>query len=205
MELELHQLDRRYETLRRRSPPHEQRLLSSLATHGQQMPIIVVAASGGERWPVIDGYKRIRAIEHLKRDVVDATSWTLPEADALILEWRMREGSASDAFEQAWLLQELRDRFELTEAELAARFDRSTSWVCRRLALLSELPEQIQQAVREDKLGAHAAMKSLVPLARANQDECLALVKALGGKKPTSRQVAALHAALLSARDEARA
>ena len=46
MELEFHQLDRRYETLRRRSPERERRLLASLAEHGQQAPIIVVVDEG---------------------------------------------------------------------------------------------------------------------------------------------------------------
>jgi hypothetical protein len=48
-------------------------------------------------------------------------------------------------------------------------------------------------------------MKYLVPLARANLDDSVALTKALAGKKPTSRQVAALYLAVLSSADEARA
>jgi hypothetical protein len=43
MELELHQLDLRYQDLRRRSPLGERQLLASLAEIGQQMPIVVVA------------------------------------------------------------------------------------------------------------------------------------------------------------------
>ena len=47
------------------------------------------------------------------------------------------------------------------------RFDKSESWVSRRLALVSELPEPVQELVRSGGLPAHAAMKHLVPLARA--------------------------------------
>jgi hypothetical protein len=43
--------------------------------------------------------------------------------------------------------------------ELARRFDRSMSWVSRRLALVELLPESIQQQVREGKLGAQVAMR----------------------------------------------
>jgi ParB-like chromosome segregation protein Spo0J len=44
MNLELHQLDRRYEALRKRDPRKERQLLGSLAEHGQLLPVVVVAA-----------------------------------------------------------------------------------------------------------------------------------------------------------------
>src|SRR5206468_4047979 len=42
MELELHQLDLRYQELRTRQPTRERRLVASLAEIGQQTPIAVV-------------------------------------------------------------------------------------------------------------------------------------------------------------------
>jgi hypothetical protein len=41
---------------------------------------------------------------------------------------------------------------------------RSVSWVSRRLALVRELPESIQEHVRRGEIVAHAAEKYLVPL-----------------------------------------
>ena len=196
MELEFHQLDLRYQSLRRRSPEREKRLLASLAQHGQQMPIVVVAAEGGAR-AVVDGYKRVRALKTLKADTVEATVWELPEAEALLLERLMRSAEGDGPFEQAWLLHELVARFELAQAELARRFDKSVSWVCRRLALVEELPEEIQRQVREGTIVAHAAMKYLVPLARANRGDALKLVAGLGGRRPSSRQMGALYGAWL--------
>jgi hypothetical protein len=43
MKLEFHQLDRRHEHLRVRNAQRQRQLLASLATSGQQAPIIVVA------------------------------------------------------------------------------------------------------------------------------------------------------------------
>ena len=63
MEVELHQLTLRYEHLRKRHPLQERALLSSLAEIGQQLPIIVVGDA--ERWVLIDGYKRVRALKRL--------------------------------------------------------------------------------------------------------------------------------------------
>lgn len=192
MELEFHQLDLRYETLRRRSPEREKRLIASLAHCGQQMPIGVVRDEHGG-YVVIDGYKRIRALKRLKADTVAALTWDLGEIEALLLAGLMRTADGDDAFEQGWLLRELRGRFGLSQDELALRFDKSKSWVCRRLSLVEQLPDEIQDRVRRGELVPHAAMKYLVPLARANRSACIKLVTALGGKKPSSREMGAIY------------
>ena len=63
MQLEFHQLDRRWEHLRVRHPARQRRLLASLAEAGQQTPIVVVAVEGqADRYVVIDGYKRISRV-----------------------------------------------------------------------------------------------------------------------------------------------
>ena len=90
MELELHQLDRRYEALRTRSARRERRLIASLSEVGQQTPIVVVR--DGARWVVVDGYKRVRAVHRLGHDVVRAVEWMLGELDAVVLERVMRGG-----------------------------------------------------------------------------------------------------------------
>jgi len=74
MQLEFHQLDRRWEHLRVREPLRQRRLLASLADSGQQTPIVVVAAGVPERYLVIDGHKRVAALEQLGRDTVAATA-----------------------------------------------------------------------------------------------------------------------------------
>src|SRR5690606_13271393 len=142
-------------------------LLASLAERGQQLPIVVVAE--GDQFVVIDGYKRVRALKRLARDTVRGLCWSMPELEALMLERRLRAAS-EDAFEQAWLLAELRERFGLALEELAQRFERSKSWVSRRLGLIEALPESVHEQVRSGSLPAHAAMKYLLPLARANAD-----------------------------------
>ena len=112
MKLEFHQLDRRYEHLRVRNPKRQGRLLASLAASGQQTPIVVVAESDKrDRYQVIDGYKRIAALEQLGRDTVEAVVWEMSEADALVLERSMRFSEPETALEQGWLLAELERRF----------------------------------------------------------------------------------------------
>jgi ParB family transcriptional regulator, chromosome partitioning protein len=197
MELEFHQLDLRYEHLRRRAPEREKRLLSSLALIGQQTPIVVVGTEGVHH-VVVDGYKRVRALKRLKVDTVLAMSWELVEAEALLLERLMRASGADDVFEQGWLLRELEARFGLSHEELARRFDKSQSWVSRRLSLVKQLPPELQRRVQQGQLVPHAAMKYLVPMARANRKACLKLVEALGKNRPSTRQMGALYGAWLA-------
>lgn len=203
MDLELHQLDRRYEALRTRSARRERRLLASLSEVGQQTPIVVVR--DGERWVIVDGYKRVRAVHRLGQDVVRAAEWLLGELDALVLERVMRGSDGDSAIEQGWLLRELGQRFGLGLDELGRRFDRSTSWVSRRLGLVTDLPGRVQEEVRAGAIGAHAAMKYLVPLARANAADCEALGRAMGKLRPTSRQVAELYGAYMNGNAAVRA
>lgn len=73
MDLEFHELDRRYDALRKRDPHKERHLLASLAEHGQLLPVVVVAAD--ERFILVDGYKRLRALTRLAQDRVRAMRW----------------------------------------------------------------------------------------------------------------------------------
>lgn len=192
MELEFHQIDFRYATLRRRDPRLERLLVASLVAIGQQTPVVVVPTSG--KPVLVDGFKRVRALQSLRRDTVQAIPWDLEEREALLLAHRMRTGSADSPLEQAWLLSELKGRFRMTLEEIAGRFDRTPSWVSRRLALVRVLPEAVHEAVRKGRLPAHTAMKVLVPLARANRKDCLPFLEALLKAKCSTRQAEALHA-----------
>jgi ParB family transcriptional regulator, chromosome partitioning protein len=196
MELEFHQLDMRYEQLRVRRPVRERRLLASLADRGQQVPVVVVAIAGeANRFIVIDGYKRIRALRRLGRDTVRATVWDMSETEALILDRSLRTAEGETALEQGWLLSELHRGFNLGLNELATRFDRSTSWVSRRLALVRELPESVQQKVRDGNVGAQAAMKYLVPMARAKRRDCERMAEAIARNQFSTREAAMLYEA----------
>lgn len=203
MELELHQLELRYEGLRRQGGRRERALLASLSELGQQAPVVVVPGEAG-RFVLVDGYKRVRALRRLHRGLVLAVAWQLAEPEALLLARLMRTAEGDSALEQGWLLRELHERFGLASAELARRFDKSESWVSRRLALVRGLPEAIQELVRKGELSAHAAMKHLVPLARANRAECLELASAVAAHALSSRQVGTLCAAWAAGTPESR-
>jgi ParB/RepB/Spo0J family partition protein len=196
MQLEFHQLDRRWEHLRVRHPARQRRLLASLAESGQQVPIVVVAAEGQpDRYVVIDGYKRIAALEQLGRDTVEAVVWPMSEAAAVLLDRSLRLAEHETALEVGWLLAEMEQRFGYSLEELARRFDRSVTWVSRRLALVELLPEAIQQQVRDGKIVAQVAMKFLVPVARQSLEDCQRMAAIFTEYRCDTREAGQLYAA----------
>lgn len=201
-EIDLHRLDLAYADLRVVDRRHVARLAADLACEGQRQPVLVVPR--GDRLVLIDGYCRVEAVRKLGRDTVLAMTLALSERDALLFAYRTGTGRRRFALEDGWLLQELIERFSMKQVELALLLGRSDSFVSRRLALVVQLPETVQKAVREGRIGAHAAQRSLVPLARANRDHAERLVAHLGALRPTTRQIAALYVAWRAADLETR-
>jgi len=196
MQLEFHQLERRWGHLRVRHAGRHRRLLASLAEVGQQTPIVVVAVEGqADRYVVIDGYKRIAALEQLGRDTVEAVVWPMSEAAAVLLDRSLRLSEHETALEVGWLLAELEQRFGYGLEELARRFDRSVSWISRRLALVEVLPDAIQQQVREGKIPAQVALKFLVPVARQSLQDCQRMAAIFAQHHCDTREAGQLYAA----------
>jgi ParB-like chromosome segregation protein Spo0J len=137
LELEFHQLDLR------RGAAAGRRDGGSLSERGQQVPIVVVAASEADRFVVIDGYKRVRALRRLRGDTVKATVWSMNEAEALVLDRSLRQAETETALEQGWLLSELHRGLGLDLESLARRFDRSRAG-CPAAGLVEQLPCQFK-------------------------------------------------------------
>jgi ParB-like chromosome segregation protein Spo0J len=140
----------------------------------------------------------------LGRDTAAATVWDLCEADALIQRHHLAATAGRSAIEAAWLLVRLHREHGLGQDELARRFCRSRSWVSRRLALVEALDEGMQAPVRAGVIAPQAAMKYLVPLARANRRHCDQLVAAIGQQRVSVRDVGELYAGYRRADREGR-
>jgi len=201
-EVEIHRLDLAYADLRVIEERQVAKLTADIAAGGQRQPVLVVPREG--RFVLIDGYCRLAALRHLGRDTISALSLELSEREALLFAYRTHRGRRRSALEDGWLMRELIEQFGLKQAELAKLLSKSESFISRRLALVIQLPESVQQAVRDGRICAYAAQRSLVPLARANRDHAERLVANLGDLRPTSRQVSALYQAWRAADRETR-
>jgi ParB-like chromosome segregation protein Spo0J len=191
VDVDLHQLELRHRDLRIHDGEQRRRMIGSVAEIGQQVPVIVVRDA--ERYVLIDGYLRVEALRRLHRDTVIATAWSLSEIEALV-HHRHLAVARPTAIEDAWLLGRLRD-CGLSLDEQARRLCRSKSWVSRRLGLLDALAAAAQERVRAGTIPPQAAMKYLVPLARANQRHCERLLAGLGDARVSVRELGALYLA----------
>lgn len=191
VEVDLHQLELRHRDLRIHDGEQRRRMIGSVAEIGQQVPVVVIRDA--DRLVLIDGYLRVEALRRLHRDTAIATTWPVSEVDALVHHRHLSEARWV-ALEDAWLLGRLRDH-GLTMDQLAHRLCRSKSWVSRRLGLLDALDASAQDRVRAGTVPAQAAMKYLVPLARANKRQCEQLIAGLGDTQVSVRELGALYTA----------
>lgn len=118
MEIEIRELERKYEGLRIADPARISRLTASIHQYGQQTPVLAVAGTAGG-YVLIDGYARVSALESLARDVVEALVLPLSEAEALIQSLRFEAARRRCALEDGWLLRELVESQSQHQAELA--------------------------------------------------------------------------------------
>lgn len=204
LEIEFHQLKQPYQELRISTAAQRHRMLSSLAADGQRTPVLVVA-QGPNSYILIDGYQRVAALEKLGSDTVEAVELPLNEASALIFKYLQERSSRRSALEDGWLLRVLCQQHGIHQHELAHRLGHSQSWVSRRLALVTVLPESVQNLVRVGKLSSYQATKYLVPMARAIKSDCEKLAQKLAGYPLSTRQMERLYVAWRSSDAEGKA
>jgi ParB family transcriptional regulator, chromosome partitioning protein len=202
MRLEPHQIELRYQDVRISHPPQEARLTASVLAEGQRHPVLVFR--DGDRYVLVDGYRRVRALGTLRRDVVLALDLDCDEPEALLRAWRGSVGRRFEAIEEAWMLRDLVHAHGVLQRELAVRMGRTVSWISRRLALVDVLPEDVQRRLQRGEVCAHAAQKVLVPLARANPKGCSRFVETIAAERLSTRQMAQWWQAWRSADAEGR-
>ncbi len=199
LEIELHQLERPYAALRIRDARHAADLLAQLSREdsgeGFASSVLVVAAEVRERFVLIDGYARVAALEQLGRDTTSAIVLPMRACEALVFARRLETQGRRCALEDGWLLQQVQHETGLSLVALARYFDRSPSWVSRRLGLVEALPESVQQQVRSGAIASRAALRSLLPLARANESQCCELVSGIAGAELSVRAIERLYTA----------
>ncbi|UEO00459.1 ParB/RepB/Spo0J family partition protein [Acidiferrobacter thiooxydans] len=178
-EIDLHRLDLRYAGLRLADPRALERLRQSLERYGQREPCLAVALADCPQLVLLDGYRRVAALQRLGRDTVRVEARAVDLTTGLILALTRAQGRAWAAIEEAWWLQELTAVQGLSQQEVARHCGRDVSWVSRRLSLLHGLSEPLSQALRAGTLSLWSATRVLIPLARANADHAERLLKAL--------------------------
>lgn len=195
LELEWHQLQLPYQSLRIRTESAKRRLMLSIHEHGLLTPITVIPARNvGSSWVVIDGHLRIESLKELGHDLVSATAWDIEASDALLKAWRYNASRPWEQFEEANLIQELITLHRYSQAQLAKQLGKSASWVSYRLQLLKDLPEFVRIVIHQGILSSWTASRILIPFARANSSHAKQFVDYLVGvNRHNSRDINAFY------------
>jgi ParB-like chromosome segregation protein Spo0J len=160
---------RRY---RLRVPQAVQTMTQSLRRWGQCAPI--VATLREEKPQVLDGFTRWEAAQQVRGMttlLVRLIEVDDQRAKAAIYGLN-QTGRRPYELEEAWLVQALVREDGLSQCEVAELLGRHKSWVCRRLALLEKLSDDVRQELEVGLLTPTAA-REIARLPAGNQSEIL--------------------------------
>jgi ParB-like chromosome segregation protein Spo0J len=145
-------------------------MVDSLRQFGQIFPVVVTL---GERYELVDGFKRLRALKHLGYERVTARvlDLSIHALKAAMIDLNRRRGSISD-LEEGMVVHSLCREDGLSQVEVAVLLGRHKSWVCRRLSLIERLCDE---ALEHMRLGLiHAGIgRELCRLPCGNQQAAL--------------------------------
>lgn len=186
VEIPLRDIGEAFGRFRLVEPKAQARLDTSIKTYGQLSPVIVLA-SGGAPFELLDGFKRLRAVRSLDpAGGLRAVRLTFGQraAKAAVLEINRATCRVSD-FEEALVLQSLSRDDGLTQVEIGALFGKNQSWVSRRIGLAERLSEEAKELIRLGLL-SFASGRELMPMPRGIQPM---LLETLQKHAMTSREV----------------
>jgi len=190
IEIELSQLDLRYEGFRMKNPGLEERLLSSLAQRGIEEPL-----EGVEAGPVrvlLNGFKRHRCARKLRIQRVPFVLLGEDEVAGIVSLLRISNNRALSLLEQARFIDELKNVQKMSVAEIATELSRSKAWVSMRLGLMTEMSEAIRQQLFSGAFPVYSYMYTLRQFMRMNgvkAEQIDLFVGALAGKKLSVREI----------------
>jgi ParB family transcriptional regulator, chromosome partitioning protein len=172
LQLKPEEIGEHYGRYRLHVPEAERAMAKSLERYGQLSPVVVCRR--GERYELIDGFKRLAAARRLAQ--IDVLSARLMEADERTVKAAIyglnRAGGRTRELEEAWIIHALVREDGMSQVEVAELLGRHKSWVCRRLALLERLGSKARDELRVGLLSPTTA-RQLVRLPQGNQGEVL--------------------------------
>ena len=190
IEIELSQLDLRYEGFRMKNPGLEEKLLGSIAQRGIQEPLEGVEV--GTVSVLLNGFKRHRCARKLRIERVPFASIGTDEVVGIMTLLRVSNNKALSLLEQARFIDELKNVQKMSVAQIATELSRSKAWVSMRLGLMSEMGPAVRQHLFSGAFPVYSYMYTLRQFMRMNgvkAEQIDLFVGALAGKKLSVREI----------------
>jgi len=188
-EIEIAHLDLRYAHIRIHKPEAVLSLSGSVDRYGQLSPVISLCQSPVS-YVLLDGYLRVAALKRCGKDTVISELWPCDEKQALVEVLRRGQDRPWVPLEEACLIQELIQRWGLSQGAIGHLLGKTASWVSRRLSLLEALSEEILPLVRRGAVSIWGATRVLAPMARANAEHARRLTEQLLKQPLSTRELA---------------
>lgn len=187
---EIDNIDMRYSSFRLPDKKRTDLLLSSIAENGilENLQGVMV----GDAFILLDGFKRIQCARKLNMKILPIESIAADCAVGIIAFLKNSNAKSLHIFEQAKLIEELKNVHMMNVPEIAKRLERSSSWVSIRLVFSKETTPYVKDQVFQDKFPARSAVYTLRQLTRVSHlspEKVDSFVKAVSGKGLSSRDV----------------
>jgi len=167
-EIPVHGLGEELAALRLTDPTAERALQRSLADRGQLTSLVGYRPLADGPVEIIDGFKRQHAARALKWPTLRVRVLDVDRALAKAMLRLLNERQPLTELEEAWLIRSLYVDDGLSQPAIGHMFARHKSWVCRRLALATELDPAVEAQVRLGLVRPRAAA-AIARLPRGNQ------------------------------------
>ncbi len=204
-EIEINELDLRYEKQRMRSGARERQLLLSIMDVGIKDSLMGVVLPCGLKI-LLDGFKRLRCAQKIGLQIVPFQSLGEDEATAIINMLRKANQTAMSFFEQATFVEELRSVHGLSVSEIARRLDRSSAWVSVRVQGFSQMGEATRNSIMSGSFPGWSYFYTLLPFTRVNgskaKSEVDEFVSLTSGKGLSTREIEMLASGFFRGGDE---
>lgn len=195
VDVNMSRLDTRYGGFRLVCPRADADMERSMARYGQLTPVVVGHAAQASRYELVDGFKRFRACRKLGLHVVKARILAGGGRALKVALVHLNRGAGSiKLLEEAMVVHSLYRDDGLTQEEIAVLFERHKSWVCRRIALVERLSEEVLEHLRLGLLGVSIG-RELARLPRGNQE---AMLRSILDHRLTRRETERLVSLILS-------
>lgn len=173
LDIPVNALGESYGRFRMVHPASEAKVLESMRAFGQILPVVAVEGFEPCRYELIDGFKRLRACRELGSKTIQVRVLRVGSrpAKAAILELNWKAGSMRE-LEEALIIQSLHREDKLSQVDIALLLRRHKSWVCRRIALVERLCDEVLHHLNLGLIGPGQG-RQLIRLPRGNQARAL--------------------------------
>lgn len=186
-EIELSQLNLRYEGYRLRQSSVETRLLSDIAAQGITEPL-----EGVGDYILLNGFKRYRCARKLNISTVPYVTLGEDEVMGFTSLLRTSNSKTLSILEQSAFIDELKNVHKHLVGEIATELSRSKAWVSMRAGLLAGMSPKVRQALFLGKFPVYSYMYTLRQFMRMNGvsgEQVEQFVVAVSGKNLSVRDI----------------